>query len=152
AVSPVINAYVNEGFDFIALRLKPGAGVSQMTPVRVVSPGATPTLPLRMVAAGTGANVDITLFVIGEGRWEADQNFPNAFIDVKELSWDFNTSASNYAALRQKTLANGDGRSWLNTYAKLGSLLSPINNPTSATPVQYTVGTGQFTPTTIAEL
>ena len=77
SVKPIIDAYTAEGFDFIALRLLPGQGVQQMKPVRVVTPGMSPTLPLRMVAAGTGANVAITLFVIGEGRYEA-QNFPNA--------------------------------------------------------------------------
>src|SRR5262249_8882896 len=151
-VTPIINAYVNEGFDFIALRLQPGAGVNQMKPVRVVSPGASPTLPLRMVAAGTGANVDITLFVIGEGRWESDKNFPNALVDTTGLTWDFNTNASNFSALRQKTLASGSGNSWLNTYAKQGSLLSPVTNPTTFGPVQYSVGSGQFNPQTIGEL
>jgi len=150
AVQPIINAYVSEGFDFIALRLKPGAGIQQMKPVRVVSSGASPTLPLRMVAAGTGAHVDITLFVIGEGRWEADKSFPNSRVDPKNLIWDFNTNASNFALLRQLTFASGDGRSWLTAYSKLGALLSPINNPTTSLPVQYTAG--QFSPKTIAEL
>jgi hypothetical protein len=153
SITPVINAYVNEGFDFIALRLQPGLGVQQMKPVRVVSPGASPTLPLRMVAAGTGANVDLTLFVISEGRWETDKNFPNALVNVKDLTWDFNTDASNFAAVRQKMLASGDGRSWLTTYSKRGALLSTINNPTTSTPVQYSVSSGGFNnPTTIAEL
>ncbi|MCK6593482.1 MAG: DUF2330 domain-containing protein, partial [Polyangiaceae bacterium] len=56
SIEPIINAYAGEGFDFIALKLQPGADVRQMKPVRVVSPGAAPVLPLRMVAAGTGAN------------------------------------------------------------------------------------------------
>ena len=39
-----------------------------------------------MVAAGTGLEVAITLYVIGEGRWEA-QNFPNAVLDPAALTW-----------------------------------------------------------------
>ena len=54
SVRPTIAAYVAEGFDFIALRLAPGQGVQAMQPVRVVTQGADPTLPLRMVAAGVG--------------------------------------------------------------------------------------------------
>ena len=79
SIQPTIDEYTNAGFDFIALRMKPGAGVRQMKPVRVVSPGASPVLPLRMVASGTGAEVAITLFVIGEGRWET-KNFPNGVV------------------------------------------------------------------------
>src|SRR6185436_19779148 len=63
AIKPMIDDYEKEGFDFIALRLIPGADVKQMQPVRVTSPGASPVLPLRMVAAGTGANVALSLFV-----------------------------------------------------------------------------------------
>jgi hypothetical protein len=68
-IEPVIEQYVEEGFDFVALRLAPGAGIQQMRPVRVVMQGAVPVLPLRMVAAGSGARTAITLFVIGEGRY-----------------------------------------------------------------------------------
>src|SRR5262249_34982622 len=65
-IAPVITAYVNDGFNFLALKLVPGQGIDSMRPVRVTTPGATPVLPLRMVAAGTGATTPITLWVIGE--------------------------------------------------------------------------------------
>src|SRR6185503_18051847 len=149
SIMPIIDAYTAEGFDFIALRLQPNQGVQQMKPVRVISPGAVPQLPLRMVAAGTGANVTITLFVIGEGRWET-QNFPNSLVDLKDLSWDFAANDSNYASLRQKILLTGDGRSWINAYSKKGALLSPITNPLTQSPVQYSVGA--FSPITVGEL
>ena len=54
-VQGVVTQYVNEGFDFLAMRLVPGQGTSAMRPVRITSPGAGLTLPLRMVAVGTGA-------------------------------------------------------------------------------------------------
>jgi hypothetical protein len=74
-IQSVIAAYVMEGFDFLALRLRPGQGIQAMRPVRVTSPGAGLSLPLRMVAAGTGATVGITLWVIADGRYEP-KNFP----------------------------------------------------------------------------
>jgi hypothetical protein len=151
---PIVDGYSGEGFDFIALRLQPGENVQQMKPVRVVSPGASPTLPLRMVGIGTGDQVAITLYVIGEGRWDVS-NFPGAELDVEQVSWDFTASKSNYAELRAAKLAAGDGRTWLTTYAQKGALVSPVTNPvlsqTGATAVQtYLCGDG-FTATTIAE-
>src|SRR5262245_25055084 len=59
-IQPVIDAYVAEGFDFIAMRLVPGTRVRAMKPVRVITPGASVALPLRMVAAGTGAKTALT--------------------------------------------------------------------------------------------
>ena len=123
--APVIDAYVAEGFDFIALRLQPDKGVGDMKPVRVVQPGISPTLPLRMVAVGTGANVDITLFLITEGRWAA-KNFENALVPESLVAWDFATNASNYATLREKTLTANGGATWITTFAKPQALLAPI--------------------------
>lgn len=110
-VKPVVDAYVSEKFDFLALRLLPGKGVQDMRPVRVTTPGANAVLPLRMVAAGTGAVVGITLWVVGEGRYEP-QNFPSFRIQDDELVWDWGQNRSNYMELRaQKTQAMG-GRAW----------------------------------------
>lgn len=140
-IQPIIDAYVAEGFDFIALRLLPDKGVSAMKPVRVVTPGASPTLPLRMVAAGTGANVGIKLFVITEGRF-ATKNFPNATVPVGELTWDHLKIESNFATLRQAAISSNEGRTWLTAYAKPGALLSPVPNPTAGGPVSYTTSEG----------
>lgn len=118
---PLIDAYVAEGFDFIALRLQPGEGIQAMQPVRIVTPGAGLALPLRMVAAGVGAQVGITLFVIGEGRYEA-QNFPNAVIDDSQLVWLHAQSRSNYTELAQGLMAQGGNRTWLTEYAQETSL------------------------------
>jgi hypothetical protein len=142
-VAPIIDAYTAEGFDFIALRLLPNQGVQQMKPVRVITPGMSPSLPLRMVAAGTGANVAITLFVIGEGRWEA-QNFPNGAVDPASLTWDFKFQTSDYAVQRLAVMAKSNGRTWNSAFANLGSLLS--QDTVQGLPAFITVG-GQSFPT-----
>jgi uncharacterized protein (TIGR03382 family) len=111
-VAPVVSAYVKEGFDFIALKLVPGAGVSAMRPVRVTTPGATPILPLRMVAAGTGVTTPITLWVVGEGRYEP-VDVPTFQISEHDLVWDWDRQGSNYASLVQDNFQSSDGQGWL---------------------------------------
>lgn len=110
-IQPVIDAYVQGGFDFLAMKLVPGASVQSMRPVRVTTQGASPVLPLRMVAAGTGASVGITLWVIGDGRYEP-QNFPSFRIQDSEIVWDYSTQSSNYASLRQAYEAQSGDRAW----------------------------------------
>ena len=110
-VKPVVDQYVNEKFDFLALKLIPGKGVQDMRPVRVTTKGANAVLPLRMVAAGTGATVGITLWVLAEGRYEA-QNFPNFAIKTEDLSWDWTQSKSNYTTLRAEQTTASGGRAW----------------------------------------
>jgi hypothetical protein len=124
SMHPVIDAYVAGGFDFLALRLAPGQGVQAMQPVRVVTPGASLTLPLRMVAAGAGAQVGVTLYVIGEGRYEA-QNFPNATVDDSKLVWLHTQNISNYEPLAESAMQAGGGRTWLTEFSSGNAVGTP---------------------------
>lgn len=110
-VKPVIDTYVSEKFNFLALKLVPGKDVKEMRPVRVTTQGANVVLPLRMVAAGTGPVVGITLWVIGEGRYEP-QNFKSFYIKTDELVWDWTTQKSNYVDLRAQRTKESDGKAW----------------------------------------
>jgi len=111
-IEPVVDKYVTEGFNFLALKLVPGQGIDSMKPVRVSTPGASPALPLRMVAAGTGAITPITLWVVGEGRYRPS-NFGEFTIPLDDVVWNWDTSESNYATLKQQGLDAKGGTSWL---------------------------------------
>jgi hypothetical protein len=111
-ISPIISAYVSENFDFLAMKLVPGQGVSAMKPVRVTTTGASPVLPLRMVAAGTGTITPITLWVLAEGRYDT-VNLPSFQITDDQLVWDWDTQQSNYASLKQAGFAASSNRAWL---------------------------------------
>ncbi len=116
-VQPVVTAYQQEGFDFLAMKLVPGQDVNSMRPVRVTSAGAGLTLPLRMVAGGTGALTPITLFVMAEGRYQA-QNFPNLTFDPTGLVFHYTDYSSNYESLIQGLFTASNGMGWLTQYAQ----------------------------------
>ena len=115
-IDPIIDVYVSEGADFIALRLIPGAGVNAMTPVRVITPSGPAILPLRMVAAGTGPFVDIVLYVIAERR-DGLADLTESKLDPKSVSYDFAINESNYASLRDTALEDHNGASYLTTFS-----------------------------------
>jgi hypothetical protein len=110
-IKPVIAQYVTEHFDFLALKLIPGKGIQDMRPVRVTTTGASAVLPLRMVAAGTAATVGVSLWVLGEGRYEP-QNFPSFFIKTEDLVWDWTQQKSNYVELRAAQEQATGGKGW----------------------------------------
>jgi hypothetical protein len=110
-VAPVVDQYVAEKFNFLALKLLPNKGTQDMRPVRVTTKGANVALPLRMVAAGTGATVGITLWVVGQGRYEP-QNFPSFVIAATDLTWDWQQNKSDYVDLRAAKNAAGGGKIW----------------------------------------
>ncbi|HEY8039846.1 MAG TPA: DUF2330 domain-containing protein [Polyangiaceae bacterium] len=142
-LAPVVAAYVQQGFDFLAMKLVPGQGVQSMRPVRVSFGGASPTLPLRMVAAGTGATVGITLWVVADGRWEPS-NFPWFHVDDADIVWDWSKSDSNYATLRAQKETDGNNAVW---EVESSVDLSPQGISTSVTDVAkygYLPGQGGF--------
>jgi uncharacterized protein DUF2330 len=126
-VQPIIDAYVADHFDFLALKLVPGQGLDAMRPVRVTSPGASPTLPLRMVAAGTGALTPITLWVLGEGRYET-ANFDNFTIDPNSVIWNWDTQLSTYTTLKQAAFTQNGGLGWLTEAARPTSSFELTDN------------------------
>lgn len=135
-IDPVIEKYVTEGFDFVALRLLPGTGVQQMRPVRVSQPGAVSTLPLRMVAAGSGVRTAITLFVLGEGRYTTG-NFVEAAIPPTELVFDFLSEQSNYTELRDELFEKNAQQTFLTAFAERGALFKRQINPITKLPKFY---------------
>jgi Uncharacterized protein conserved in bacteria (DUF2330) len=111
AVQPVLDQYVKEGFDFLAMKLLPNQGIQSMRPVRVTMPGASLALPLRMASIGTGAITGITIWVVADGRYEP-QNFPFFHIEDSQLVWDWNSNISNYTTLRVQNEANLKNAGW----------------------------------------
>jgi hypothetical protein len=136
-IQPTIDAYVSEGTDFVALRLKPGQGVQQMTPVRVVTPGGDYLLPLRMVAAGVAESVKIVLYVIGEKRY-AMPDLHEVSLDTKAVEWTFADGSSNYAELRRQALAKNLGFSYLPTFAFVRAFGGGLPGPFGGSPIYST--------------
>jgi hypothetical protein len=129
-IEPIVKAYVNDGFNFLAIKLVPGEGVSAMQPIRITTTGSNVVLPLRMVAAGTGATTTVTLYVLSEFRAET-ANFPNFLIAPEQVIWDYDQSRSNYTDLRSVGYQDSKGFGWLTessqSYSALG-LRSQIQN------------------------
>lgn len=138
SLEPVIQDYALEGLDFLALRLRPDVGVQQMKPIRIVYPGMFVTLPLRMVAGGVGARVALTLFILGEGRWQSAST-PNVEVNPANIQWNFALGASNHQDLRRTLLNTNAGNVWLTSYARRGSLWEPTTNPRTNAPQTYSV-------------
>jgi hypothetical protein len=116
ASKPIIAEFVEGKFDFIALRLRPGQGVREIQPIRIVSPGADLSLPLRMMQIGAASKLGITLWIIAEGRYRP-KNFPEGVIDFEKLIWDTGQSRTNYQELSKAAMESANGRSFITEYA-----------------------------------
>jgi hypothetical protein len=149
SVQPILDAYVSEGFDFLAMKLLPNEGVQAMRPVRVTTPGASLSLPLRMASVGTGAVTGITIWVVADGRYEP-QNFQYFYIPTSQLVWDWASNSSNYTTLRVQQEAQYNNAAWeiessldLNQQLITNVIMSGGqyygNGSVSSTPIEATV-------------
>lgn len=113
---PVLDEYIDEGSVFVVLRLAPGQGVQAMQPVRVRYPGMMARFPLRMVKVGSQGVVGLSLWVIGEQRYEA-RNYATVTIDPESLVWDWAQNRSNYAEAFDAAIQQAGGRGWVVEHA-----------------------------------
>jgi hypothetical protein len=111
-----LEAYIDEGYDFLAVSLRPAAGVLDMKPIRVVTPGGVPILPIRMLALGAAPVVNVELYVIGETRYGLPE-LTEVILPPHGLTWDAATQSSNYEALESAALAVNDGLSFFTAFS-----------------------------------
>lgn len=127
---PVIEDYLDRGYVFVALRLRPGLGVQAMQPVRVHYPGYMGSFPLQGVVVGTKGIVNLSLWVIAEQRYQAS-NYAMARVRARDLVWDWRTRTSNYDDAFDEALLDAGGRAWVVEYAGLLSMLPWVGSPSS---------------------
>lgn len=139
-IAPLLDTFVTEGFDFLAVKLNALAGNTKTVPLRISSPGASPVIPLRLLQAGTGDLTQVTLFIVSEGRYEPT-NAPVITMASQDLTWDFAADSSDYLEVKTSKLAASGGLAWLleqaQTYQKY-----EIEDPLSALVSDDPAGSG----------
>lgn len=117
AARAAVDAYEAEGFDFVVMRLSPNCGERTTRTIRVVSPGAPPTVPIRMMRVGAGRALPLKLFVLSTRR-QAVGGFGTTTIPLDRLVWDERDEESNYEDLLEAALGSGSGtQTFLTEYA-----------------------------------
>ncbi|MFO0754867.1 MAG: DUF2330 domain-containing protein [Byssovorax sp.] len=91
---------------FVALLFQAPAGPSITPALRVSVAGAPPLLPLALVRAGSGDALDVSAYLIGEGRAKLSGATP-ASVPALDLRWDAASGKSDYLAERDGALSSG---------------------------------------------
>jgi len=132
SVRPALRSYVERGWVFHVLRVRPDidADAAQALPVRVTLPappdeprpgpvagGPAAALPLRLAVAGAAARIEVVLWVIGERRYSVS-TYDTVELDEGRLRWDAALGRSNYEELLDDTIARRGGRAFVVEYAQ----------------------------------
>ena len=116
AMEPLIDVYVVEGFVFLAMKLRPDAGVQDVEPVKVTYPSETPMIPLRLTAVAATPNMAVMVWVYAEAQ-AAPANYAAAAIADDELIFFRRGATNNYRSLMGQKADEHGGQAFITEYA-----------------------------------
>lgn len=67
-MEPFIDLYVDEGFVFLAMKLRPGQGVQDVEPGKVTYPSSAPMIPLRLTAVAANPEMAVMVWIHADAQ------------------------------------------------------------------------------------
>ncbi|MFM2152401.1 MAG: hypothetical protein RL199_836 [Pseudomonadota bacterium] len=121
----IVQRYLDEGFLFVALKLVPGADVSQLAPVKFTFPVFEPCVPLRLTAVSARPDMGVLVYVLAEHR-ATPERFAHVEVDFAKVRFSFDgTDPTNYRRLLGQVIDDAGGRGFTTEYAGRTSALLP---------------------------
>ena len=115
-MEPFVAEYVTSGMKFLAMKLAPGAGTADITPISMKMAGGAPMIPISLTAVAAEPEMGVMAFIVGEGRYESN-NFGNLTVDVEDVQADPRNGANNYYPLLSWLIDEAGGRAFVTEYA-----------------------------------
>ncbi|MBX5480788.1 MAG: DUF2330 domain-containing protein [Myxococcaceae bacterium] len=119
----VLDPYLGQGYNFLALKLQKDRSVGELRPIAIDFGGALPCIPIRLTAVATRPDLPITAYVFAEHR-AVPVNYRHALINETRIDWL--RGASNYLEVASRAVDEAGGRAFLTEYAGPSA---PFANP-----------------------
>ena len=114
--TPILQEYVDEGAQFVAVRLTNGADVGEIHPISLRYEGASPCLPIRLTRIAAAEDMDIRAFFLANGR-AYSSNYRH--VDINPVKLDWANLGSNYKDVVVQAIDEPlvEGHGWVTEYA-----------------------------------
>jgi hypothetical protein len=116
AMEPLIDLYVEEGFVFLAMKLRPDQGVQDVEPVKVTYPSSGPMIPLRLTAVAANPNMAVMTWIFAD-RQAVPVNYARMEIANEELIFFGRGRSNNYRQLMSEKADEYGGQAFITEYA-----------------------------------
>ncbi len=116
SMEPLVQAYVDEEFAFIAMRLLDGEDSDSITPVEITYPGSTPMIPLRLTAVAAFPQMPIFVWILAEEQ-AVPENFEHFEVDTREITFNRFGAGDDYRLLVSARADAVGGRGFITEYA-----------------------------------
>lgn len=115
-MEPLIDVYVEEGFAFLAMKLRPDVGVQDVEPVKVTYPSEAPMIPLRLTAVAANPDMAVMVWIYAEEQ-AAPANYATMTIPDEELVFSRLGNANNYRSVMSRKANEHAGQAFVTEYA-----------------------------------
>ncbi len=117
---PILQPYVADGMDFVALKLTPDAVVSDITPLSMTYPGSQPMIPIKLTAVAAQPEMGIVAWVLANQRYAPD-NYVDLKVPDSLIQFDQYGSQNNYLTLVSSLADKVGGEAFVTEYAQPSS-------------------------------
>lgn len=122
-----VTPYIQPGAFFLALRLKAGANVTDITPVVLEYVAQYPMIPLVLTSVGATPHMGIQVFMVGNGRG-VPRNYHHAVLNDSLLGWM--EGSTNYQSLVTRAVGEAPGKhAFVTEYAGTSELMKDVLAP-----------------------
>jgi hypothetical protein len=133
-MTPFIEPYVEGGMQFVAMRLLPDKGTSDITPLVMTYDSDTPMIPLRLTTVAAQPEMGIVVWILADRRY-GPENYVNLQIPDSLIKFDQYGFTNNYLTLVSELADKVGGQAFVTEYAKVTSdLVTQMQQQTSPTP------------------
>jgi hypothetical protein len=139
---PILEQYLQEGFVFVAVKLRSGASVEAIHPLAIRYAGVEPCIPIRLTRIAAVDDMAIRAMFLGDAR-VAPQNWPHVLINHSRLDY-VNGPASSYPEIVSLAIDEAGGRAFVTEYAGTDSVVATTGihdaawNPSAFTEIEVT--------------
>ncbi|MCA9710049.1 MAG: DUF2330 domain-containing protein [Myxococcales bacterium] len=122
---PIMQAYLDEGHLFGAIKLTGGTDVSEIHPIVLRFNSSEPCIPLRLTRIAAVEDMDVRSFFLGDAR-TVPQNYRHVLINEVKIDWTPGNLGSNYKEIITQAVdaPMASGRAFVTEYAGLSDVVS----------------------------
>ncbi len=121
---PILDEYLQEGFVFVAFKLRGGTGVNEIHPIAIRYPGVEPCIPIRLTRIAATEDMAIRAFFLGHDR-VVPQNWPHVVLNWANFDW-VSFGIQTYRDLVANAIDEAGGRAFITEYAGTDSVVSTV--------------------------
>lgn len=122
--APILADYVQEGFVFVAFRLRGGIGVDEIHPITIRYPGTEPSIPIRLSRVAATDNLPIRALFLAQER-VVPGDWAHVELNWAKLDW-LDDPAADYRQLVSQAIDDAGGQAFVTEYAGTDAVVSTV--------------------------